>query len=320
MPSKFQKPASLLLATVMLAGMLAAIRPATAAAAAPSQEVSVSPFLQEVRISGSEPTKNFDISYTNDSSKNQTLVLSVVDFGSLDQTGGVAFAGSGLSQLFDKYTLSHWLILPNNNIVLAPGQKTTVTPVISNEGSLAPGGHYAAIVATVLDPDSGSSNNVSVKQKISSLVLAVKTGGEKYDLSLAKIQTNGNLLRLPDQVDLTIRGTGNTHVVPRGVVTLKDGNKIISRGVINQESSFLLPATTRDFTSELHQLSKPSWLHHSLTLQVDYRYDGLDKFATKTVMIRYYSAYFWTVIFLIIAVLVVAWRHFRKPPGRSSAK
>jgi hypothetical protein len=288
---------------ILLAGQVSAAAP---------PKISVTPFLQPVQI-GSEATKDFSVSYANDSDKNQQLALSVADFGSLDKTGGVAFVGQEFSQLLDKYALSPWLKLSTQDLTLPPHKSASVTATIHNGSDLAPGGHYAAIVATVVSPDGNAGNQVSLKPKVTSLILAVKTGGEKYDMRLTNIAHDGNLLDLPSQILVTFRATGNVHVVPRGIIYLKDHRgKVVARGAINEQSGYVLPDTNRTFTVPLTRVSSPSLLGMRYHIQVDYRYDGLDSFASKQTSIHFVNPWLIVVILLIIAGISFVYRRFRK--------
>jgi len=52
-------------------------------------------------------------------------------------------------------------------------------------------------------------------------------------------------------------------------------------------AGFLLPETYRSFSSDLKKVNNDhNWLVSKYTLQVDYRYDGVDRYATKIVSIR----------------------------------
>ena len=283
------------------------------ALAATPPELSVSPFLQEIKIGANDPAKSFSVQFSNDSDQSQELEISVADFGSLDQTGGVLFVGSKFSQLLDKYTLAHWLTLSADSLNLAAHQKALVTATINNDSSLAPGGHYAAIVATLLSQSGGGKNQVSVKQKISSLVLATKTGGERYDLRLEKIQQNGSFVNLPDQVALTFKDPGNTHVVPRGIVYLKDnGGKIIKKGIINEQSGYVLPSSDRVFMVDLKKITLPNFWNRSYKLQVDYRYDGFNKYASKQIKVSVLNPVLIALLAIVLVVALLGWKNKKR--------
>lgn len=289
----------------VLAGLLLLVIVSVAAkpaSAVTQPAISVSPFLQEVKISGQEPTKNFTVTYTNDASTVQNISFSILDFGTLDQTGGVAFVGNSANY---KYGLAHWLTLDQTSASLAPGQSLPLTATIINDNSLTPGGHYAAIVATRANSATSGSNPVSIQQKLSSLVFAVKTGGEYYDLKLQKITTDGNLFKLPTEVHLSILAAGNVHIEPRGVVSLNDSNaKTIARGVINEQSGYVLPGATRIFDVNLTPIASHSWWQTTFKLKVDYRYEGINSFASKQLTIRAFNSKSILALLVILIALI----------------
>jgi hypothetical protein len=303
---------------IILAALFAGIFAAPASAASSKPEITVTPFLQNVQI-GSEPSKSFDIVYANDSNNVRQLSLSVVDFGSLDQTGGVAFVGPSL--LLNKYNLSPWLQLSVDTLNIAPRQTASVTAVVTNDNAMGPGGHYAAVVATVVNGNGSNANQVSLKQKISSLVFVTKTGGEKYDLSLQQVGSNSGLFRLPTEAYLTIKATGNTHIVPRGIVYLKDkSGKVLSKGEINQESGFVLPGTSRVFTVKLNKLASARPWSTSYKLQVDYRYDGIDQFASKNFTIHSFNPAMFVIFLILLAAAVWVVYKFAINPRQNTTK
>ncbi len=243
--------------------------------------ITISPFLHEVRFSADEATKDFSIEITNSTNQPQKLSLSVLDFGSLNDSGGVVFAGTDASTIVKKYGLATWLQLAQKNLTLNPNETTNIQATIINDTTMAPGGHYAAIIASI-DGPLGRSNEISINQRLSSLILATKVGGEKYDLRLDKISSDGNFFHLPKTVTLSFRNPGNTHVVPRGKVLLKSlSGAVISQGIINGQSEFVLPETTRNLTVKLNPISSISMWPNKYHIQVDYRYDGIDNFASK---------------------------------------
>ncbi len=160
---------------------------------------------------------------------------------------------------------------------------------IANEASLGPGGHYAAILMS-LDNHSGQANggSVTIQQKVSALIFATKVGGEVYDMKLTGLQHDGDWRALPGVITLTFQNNGNVHIVPRGTVKLlTSSGQIVSQGVINQASSYVLPETSRQLAIQMSSVGHHGWRPGNYTLQVDYRYDGHEAFAHKSIIIRY---------------------------------
>ncbi|MEK7600084.1 MAG: hypothetical protein AAB462_03570 [Patescibacteria group bacterium] len=284
------------------------------ALAQPTSQVTIVPFLQTVRVESNEPTKTVDLTITNRSSKTQNFHLNVLNFGTLNETGGLVFSGNNASTLAKKYGLATWLRLSVSDLVLEPTQSSTVQATIINDVSLTPGGHYGAVVASVNTKDDVGGNKVNVKQELSSLIFATKVGGEKYDLSLKGVKYDVGWGQLPSQITLRFKNTGNVQVVPRGIVKIVSprGN-VVSQGVINEASSYVLPETYRQLPVSLKSVAKEGIWPKFYRLDVYYRYDGINSFTAKS-----YTLYLvnWAAIVafiattaLIVFIIFKAWKY-----------
>ena len=267
---------------------------------ASSNAISLSPFLQNITVSESDTTKSFNLKLTNNSPNVQELDLTTRDFGSLNDSGGILLRGTtdGYSQ---HYGLTSWLTLEADTVVLQPGEARTILVSVNNRQDLQPGGHYAAVVASVKSLDEQTGNRVVVNQQVLSLILVDKQGGDHYDLKLKQVEQNGNWLHLPNDIKLQFQNPGNVHVVPRGQVLLKNpAGSVIAKGIINSETAFVLPATLRDLYVRLtpvgHSLPLPGIYH----VEVDYRYDGIDQTANKSFAVHFINLKLYVAIILLL--------------------
>lgn len=283
----------LLILPILIFRHSSALSPASAA------NITVRPFLQELTVNPDDAAKQLQLSLSNNSSFTQVFHLSVTNFGALDETGGLAFEGSNVNQLSSRYGLAKWLKLETDTIELDPGQQATLNATITNDNALAPGAHYAAIITTASRPGQ-APNQLTVTPKVSSLIFATKVGGQFYDIHLSSMSANGTLWRLPSAASLRLQSTGNTYIIPRGVVSVKQANAVLARGIINQQSSIVLPQTIRHFDVSLNNLAsiKKGFLFSSYRVQADYRYDGVDQYATQSASYRIYNRA--TIVELII--------------------
>lgn len=302
------------LKTLMLSVAVMMPFSAQALAASNTSQISITPFLREVRFSAEDGTKDFDVEIGNDSGKTQHIKLSVLDFGSLNETGGLVFAGSNASSLVKKYGLANWLQLSSSAVDIEAGKSIKIQASIIDDTSLAPGGHYAAIVAS-LEPTSGTgSNQISVNQKLSSLIFATKLGGEKYDLKLGNIDLTNGRFTLPGFVTLHFYNPGNVHVIPRGTVKiLSPSGNVISQGVINEESGYVLPETSKQILVRLKTMAHKDLRTSVYNLQVDYRYDGLDKFARHEQPIYITSVIGLVVLIPLLGAIILVALKLRVP-------
>lgn len=255
-----------------------------------ASNITVRPFLQTLQIIPGDATKQFSLTISNDSKFAQSFHLSAVNFGSLNETGGLVFEGANVSTLSNKYGLANWLELNKTSFDLGAGQQTQVKVTIRNDNDLAPGAHYAAVI-TSASRVSQAAGQLTITPKVSSLVFATKLGGEFYDIHLVSISHNGSFRNLPTNVSLRIKSTGNTYIVPRGVVSLKQNSRVLARGIINPQSSIVLPETIRNFDVPVSPVAKLSrgFLYSSYKIQVDYRYDGINQYATQSTSYKVYN-------------------------------
>lgn len=241
--------------------------------------LTVTPVFQEVTLEVDQEEAEFFVTLTNDTDLPIVLRSSVADFGSLDESGGVAFLGAS-DNLVRKFALASWMRPEKDVISLASGESEELRVVIENRESLSPGGHYGAVLFRIGEEEIAASDaTVAVNQMISVLVFAKKQGGEVYNLELLDYAPVIPLLQKISQVRLRFQNNGNVHVIPRGTMTLKDPvGRIVEKGIINEESGLILPETQRTWVAKLMPLSflvLPGYY----TLSLEYRYDGKDSFA-----------------------------------------
>jgi hypothetical protein len=278
------------------------------------QGITVSPAFQQVNVSQSESAHPLKFFITNNQSAAQTVHLSSQDFSTVNENGGLLFVGTNPTQLQKRYGLAKWLSLPQTQVSIPPKQTTALTAQILNLPDLAPGGHYGALMLA-LGQQANGSNNVAVHPVASSLLFVTKLGGDTHKLSLANVYVKHTIFSLPSAVTLRFHNNGNTHIVPRGFVSLANSNgEVISKGVINANSDIVLPQTYRQLLAPLPQLAHSNSIG-KYTLSINFRFDGIDQFrAYKQSFI--YIPIMWLIGILVIVVgigfLIVKVRRIKK--------
>jgi hypothetical protein len=222
-----------------------------------------------------EAGETYEASVTNDTDVLVTFEISAIDFGGLDESGGVAFLGA-TGDLEQKYALASWIELEASEVTLQPGETRTVNVRIENQESLAPGGHYGAVVFKNTSSVRPETPSVAINQVFSSLVFVKKTNGARYGLELVSVEERIAWWRFDPRVTLRFRNLGNVHVVPRGEISVTDPlGREVYRGIINDGSTLVLPETVREYPLKLFPLEKaiiPGWY----AFKMRYRYDGRD--------------------------------------------
>jgi hypothetical protein len=272
-----------------------------------SASIGISPVYQNVSIAAHQPSSHYVVTLSNGTGTDQAFKLSVVDFGSLNESGGVAFLGTSSSTFAQKYGLSKWLSLDQNALTVPAGESVQIGVTVTNSESLSPGGHYGAILATALTAPNGPpvGPRVGVLEVLSSLLLLVKGGGPLPDLRLVSQSVDAQGLHMPSQVEDRFQNAGDVHVVPRGVVEVRDPfGRLVERAALNEDSGIILPQTFRRYEAPLMQLATV-WTPGRYSVVTTYRYDG-----TQTTKV--FSSSFWyigsvkTWAALLVAVVIFA--------------
>lgn len=285
---------------------------------------TISPALQEIILQKDQQSLTDYFTLANNGDKPETFEVSAIDMGTLDETGGLIF--SGFSQDYQrKYGLAQWVTLEHSVLTVPPHNVGKVGFTIKNEASLSPGGHYGAIIVRQASTQSSPEQRVTLTPQAASLLFLRKVGGEVYKLSLPEIEANYNLWQLPTKVSLPFKNEGNIHLVPRGIVRVKDSlGREITKGIINPESALILPERSRVFKVALDTKGRTPWPGRYI-IEVDYRYDGQETFTQ--VSHAFYTAHLRTLVLLVSLVIVGGlalfifwkrkiWRRLRLPRFR----
>lgn len=261
--------------------------------------VTVSPAYQQVTIAPGETAHPVKFRITNNEPLTQTLDLSVQDFNTLGESGGLFFVGTNPTELQKKYGLAKWFSLPFKTLTLQPGQSQVVSGDVLNLPDLSPGGHYGALLlAERSGGTAAQANKITLHPIASSLMFVTKTGGDTHSLKLADVSSHHGLFDLPSSVTLRFQNDGNTHVIPRGLVTITDSSgKVFSKGIINEDSNIVLPQSFRQIYVPLDKVGGAHAIGR-YQLRVDFRFDGFNQY-------REYRSSFIYIPKFIAAIIVI---------------
>lgn len=308
---------------LLMAWLVSAMAVGTAGAAEPAPALrgfTVSPAFSGVEVRADQPKATVQMRVSNNTTGDQNFRLSAVDFGALDEQGGVAFLGQPATELEHRYGLASWMTLEKQAVFVPAGGIVTVTVGIDNRPSLAPGGHYGAVLVTavtetgepVVDP------KVGVRQVVASLILVTKEGGIEENLKLVSQTTNGGVWRLPTLVEHRFQNAGNVHLVPRGVVEIRDGlGRVVARGALNAGSGEILPESFRRYATPVAGI-RPAWMPGYYKVVTTYRYDGTEQTKTLATGVWYAGAVIvWIVLPLALAAAAgLVWWLWGRPRKR----
>lgn len=289
----------------MVAVLVALLFPSAFAQAAVTSSVkgiSISPPLKQVTLGPGLLEATTDVTVKNTTGWDLKGSVELVDFQALNEFGGVSLDQVGAP--VTKYSLAHWMHLPEGSTLsIANGQSATIPVTIENTKDLAPGGHYGAVVLSV-NTAGQASNSVGLKQELVSLLFVNKSGGDVYGLQLLSLEPN-HKGSIPQDVTLRFKSTGNVHVVPRGYIEVTDPRGVlVAKGIINPESTLILPGTARQFVTIMQPVANSS-ASGRYKITAHYRYDGQDKYSTESLYFTRGSGASWLKIGLITGLVLL---------------
>jgi hypothetical protein len=266
--------------TAAILALLATITPIFSdigvAAANQLEGISITPPMNDFVLSPEQSAHRFTIIVTNHSEATINLEVSSIDFGALEDSGGLFFLGESADIKWDKHRLARWINIESPQLDLRAGEQKEIVATINNLPSLSPGGHYAAIVARLRS--SNNTSTISLRQAVSSLLFVNKTGGEVFGISANLLDADVQWWGSVDRATVHLSNIGNTHVVPRGQFVVKDPfNRSISQGILNAGSTILLPESKQAFDATLTPTSAPLW-PGKYSLVLSFRHDGHDDY------------------------------------------
>jgi len=211
--------------------------------------IRLEPAFQEITLTEKEATVSGEVKITNTSQKLQEFDLSAIEIQQFDANGSIVL--SDKTQVKTDSQVADFITLPQTKVKVLPNSTTIVPILITNAQNLSPGGHYIALVARLAD---GSEKDQVVLPAISAFFLIRKTGGELYHLSLidSNLQTSIWWQKLPTIISLRFTNQGNTHLIPRGIITVTDQfQRLVAKSVINENSLYVFPETERPILQKL---------------------------------------------------------------------
>lgn len=265
--------------------------------------ISIVPPFAEITID-KETQKVFDLIISNRTNSEEVFELSVVDFGSLNETGGVAFLTTKADTSTRKYALASWISLEKSEVIVGPGQSQGIKVTILNKESLSSGGHYGAVLATIKTDDLRQSDTVGVNQTMASLLYVLKTGGEIYKLTVKEVTKKTDLWGMPNKIAVRLINEGNVHMVPRGAYEIYYAGKQVAKGILNGESGKILPESVRIFEFGVKKLSRWNWPGKYET-KLSLRYDDKNDFTVQKDNFFYWGYEGWILGLTLLIFLCV---------------
>lgn len=214
--------------------------------------VVLSPAFEEVVMTPDDTEKKVAIQLQNNDTKEVTFELFPINFRLVDDYGKIGFVGQDSKEY--SFALSSFILLDDSTYTLRPKEKISIPVTIKNRQDLSPGGHYAAIVARVVQ----ENKETVISPAVSSLILLRKTGGETYNLSIRDAGWPRGLFAFGYKSNFSVlfQNQGNVHLTPFGEIRVTDVlGRTLYKGVVNTSSLKIFPLSRRYIPVKLTRLN-----------------------------------------------------------------
>ena len=232
-----------MLKKVLFLALLTLLFPLGKANAQEQSGITVIPSIMHLDLAEDKP--EYILTYVNNTDTEINLLLSVQDFTELEESYKISFLEGKEAENY-KYSLSSWISFENRTLQLSKGEKKTVKIFIDNQ-RITKGGHYASILAEIVQPE--KKEEVNVKAVISSLLFVrASTGQEIEEGKISSFRPLRDFIEYPDTYRLSFENSGNVHVIPYGLIEVFDplGNRV-AKGAFNEDSLDALPESIRRY-------------------------------------------------------------------------
>ena len=188
------------------------------------------------------------IKVTNMSGKSQIIYAKVRDFAAPeDESGEPQFLASG--ETAPEISLKSWITVPPGGVEFKPGEMKDVNVAINVPENASPGSHYGAVFFGVTPPEATGKTAILIGREAGALVLLRVSGEIRESADIREFRSEKYFNGAPPVKLITrIQNSGNVHVTPAGVISIKNmlGREVASL-VFNEQGDSALPDSIRRF-------------------------------------------------------------------------
>jgi hypothetical protein len=255
----------------------------------PKTGLVVSPATFELSANPGDTLKN---SLRVDNSSDEPLQLSTEtrNFSALGEEGGI-----NLSAEETRYSLTSWITVSPNSVVIPPKESRTFEYVINVPSFAEPGGRFGSIVFKTPAKAVNGQTNVALAQEVGALVFIKIAGQVNEKASVSSFVPAHKFNEYgPINFDIRVKNEGNVQFKPKGTITISNffGRKVAT---IPVDAQNVLPDAVRKMKAEW----KNKWLFGNYTATASLVYGNDNKIVTA-------STTFWGFPYRIMAVSAIA--------------
>ena len=209
--------------------------------------------------------------------------------------------------------LAKFITITPKELIIEPGQSKNFKVELTDDPSLSPGGHYAALQLKYI---STPSNQLNLGSAIRVNIFMVKQDGSITKLSHLKLKSNGWLFARPKSANINLKNDGNVYAVPRASFSVYSPlKKLSASGVINEGSLSIYPGNNLNFNGKLIWEGF-TWMPGRYKITAKYRAQNGENYQTAI-------NYFWYIppyLILVVLVTIIGVYKLRKKLKKRNVK
>jgi hypothetical protein len=210
------------------------------------------------------------------------------------------------SRYRDLYDSSSWFSIAQPQFTIEPGARHTATFTITVPPRAEPGGHYGTVFFESLVPaGDGQRSQISAAPRVGMLTFLTVKGDIREQAAIGRFELPRLLESGPVPVDLSLKNSGNVHLLPTGRVRIFDGAGHPLTDLA-WPPGFTMPGTTRIY----HVSWTGAQAFHSYLVQGDVTY-GTSRGRLTTGRVRVWIIPWKALLVLVFLVVPLAVAGYR---------
>jgi len=219
--------------------------------AADVMKITIVPSFFDVNLNPGETWKSF-VRVVNPNQFNVSASVSVVGMDPGKEGADIFTPIDKKNTELLSSTLSEWVDVVEVASPILRGRSTDIPFSIKVPQDAPPGGHYAALLISVVPSENISSGQIAVRNSITSLMF-VRVAGHVYEEAVVSEFSSSKKMYTNTDVEfaLSLRNTGNVHIAPKGFIAIYDilGREKKTIPVVegNDTDTYIFPRTDKRF-------------------------------------------------------------------------
>lgn len=198
------------------------------------------------------------------------------------------------------FSSESWINIEPKEFILKPQERKEIKINIKIPKNAEPGGHYATILFEPLIPQTSSTKSVGIATKVGILAFLVVKGDIVENCEIISFNTKKFWLSIPINLEITLKNTGNIHLLPRGKIVIRNLRKKIIT-VLPLNNNMVLPQTSKPINIE--------WTKNNIfgryTAELELNYGSENQSLKSNSIVFWFMPINYTLLFILLTLIVI---------------